>query len=54
MKTFVGVFTQKTIFWGAFATLEEANTAIAAWIYKNPAWMQNDFEARILPFGELL
>ena len=53
-KTFVAVFTHEAIFWGGFQSLEEAETAIAAWIEKNPAWKLTDFQTRSLPFGKLL
>lgn len=54
MKTFLAVFTHEAIFWGGFATIEEAETALAAWMEKNPAWKRTDFQTRELPFGSLL
>ncbi len=59
MTTFFAVFTEPdtampNVFWGAFATKELAEKAVAEYVETNTYWNANEFYINEFPFGELL
>ena len=59
MNTFFAVFTEPdtampNVFWGAFATADEATKAVEQYVEDHPSWLFTEFEIKEFPFGVLL
>lgn len=57
METMFAVFSdheEELIFWGAFSSMNGANSALEEFVKDKPYWSLNEFVVKELPFGVLL
>lgn len=59
MKTYFAVFSNPepempAVFWGAFATKADADTALTEWLESHTYWELEDFSISEFEFGVLL
>lgn len=57
MNTFTAVFStpdDTPVFWGAFATYDQAVTAVEQYVEDHPYWLFTEFTISEHPFGVML